>query len=192
MKSLLCALFMLFSTYGFAQESLIKDIDFDGINDTIYIDFKTKEIVCKLSSQGFKTVKSKPLETLSDNARLGATKNGFKYACNWMRSGYTCQFRFSKSFKNVQLIGMSRYELGNAANDGSGESSVNLLTHDYIGNWNYFDANKTRLIKIPTIKTKLIIAKTFLDGFSELSYSEYADQCAELYNKEKKRLISGR
>lgn len=54
---------------------------------------------------------------------------------------------------------MSRYEFGNATNEGSGESSVNLLTEDYIGNWNYFDhlANNEEgeLAKIPTIKTKM-------------------------------------
>lgn len=191
MKSLICSLFILVSVNGFSQENLIKDIDFDGKKDTVYIDFKTAEIVCQLSGQDFKRVKSKPLETLSDNARLAATKNGFEYACNWMRSGYACQFRYNKSSKKVQLIGMSRYEFGNATNDGSGESSINLLTNDYIGNWHYFDGNKTKLIKIPALETKMIIARTFLDGFSERTYAEYADKCAELYNNEKRRLKSG-
>ena len=30
-------------------------------------------------------------------------------------------------------------------NDGSGESSVNLLTGDYIGNWNYYDKEKDEI-----------------------------------------------
>jgi hypothetical protein len=80
---------------------------------------------------------------------------------------------------------MSRYALGNAANDGSGESSVNLLTGDYIGEWNYFDplANKKRgaLIKLPAIKTKMSDNKIFLEDFSDAIYYSYADKCSELF-----------
>ena len=81
---------------------------------------------------------------------------------------------------------MSRYEFGNAANDGSGESSVNLLTGDYIGNWNYSDQETDILIKIPTIKTKMKFKNINLEDFAEETYFNYAEKCAELYHKHKK------
>ena len=84
---------------------------------------------------------------------------------------------------------MSRYEFGNAVNDGSGESSVNLLTGDYIGNWNYYDhlANNEagELVKIPTIKTKMKFKVIHLEDFGEDVYFDYGERCAALYYKQK-------
>lgn len=106
-----------------------------------------------------------------------------------MRTGYSAQFRFEKKEKRIRLIGMSRYEFGNAVNDGSGESSVNLLTGDYIGDWNYFDhfANneKGELIKIPTIKTKMVFRKIYLKDFTDEIPYDFTSKCAELYEKHK-------
>ena len=42
----------------FAQDMLIKDIDLDGKKDSIYIDQKEWKIVCRLSTQNFKKIKS--------------------------------------------------------------------------------------------------------------------------------------
>jgi hypothetical protein len=86
---------------------------------------------------------------------------------------------------NIPLIGMNLYEFGNAANDGSGESSVNLLTDDYIGNWHYYDHEKDKLIAIPPIKTKMHFEKIYLESFSSDTYFDYATRCAELYHKYK-------
>ena len=177
------------ANYSFAQKKLVKDLDFDGLKDTVYFDPETSAIICRLSSAKFKKVKSKSLEASKDNASIEATKNGFEFHVNWMRAGYANQFRYNKVLKKVQLIGMSRYEFGNATNDGSGESSVNLLTGDYIGNWNYFDhlANneKGELLKIPSIKTKMFLKQTFLEDFSEATFYNYADNCSKLYEQAK-------
>ena len=85
---------------------------------------------------------------------------------------------------------MSKYSLGNASLDGSGESSVNLLTGDYIGNWNYFDplANNENgeLVEIPTIRTKMKVKIINLENFSDETYFNYADKCEELYINHKK------
>ncbi|RZL51262.1 MAG: hypothetical protein EOP00_00145 [Pedobacter sp.] len=179
-------------SYNFvlAQEKLVKDIDFDGIKDTVYVDATSFEIVCRLSSAQFTKMRSKGIESSADNARLESTKNGFAFQSNWMRAGNANQFRYNKTLKKLQLIGMSRYEFGNAANDGSGESSVNLLTGDYIGDWNYFDhlANNEngKLVKIPTIKTKMIYKQIFLEDFSDATYYNFADSCYVLFSKYKK------
>jgi len=176
---------LLCANYAFGQQKLVKDLDFDGVKDTVYVDAKTAEIVCRLSSAKFKKIKSKGIETSTEDASIEATKNGFEFHSNWMRAGYANQFRYNKTLKRIQLIGMSRYEFGNAASDGSGESSVNLLTGDYIGNWNYFDhlANneKGELVKIPTIKTKMFFKQTFLEDFNDSTYYNYSDKCSKLY-----------
>lgn len=193
---LLISTFLVFliSTIS-AQQKLTKDIDFDGINDTIYIDETEAVIVAKLSTQQFKKIKSQPLE-ITPQSFIEPTKNGFEFQNNWMRAGYANQFRYEKKEKRIRLIGMSRYEFGNAANDGSGESSVNLLTNDYIGEWNYFDhlANDENgeLVKIPTIKTKMKFDKIYLDYFSDESYSEFSLKCSELYYTHKEKEIAKR
>lgn len=185
-------IFVLISSCSFmaAQDRLLKDIDFDSVKDSIFLDRKESVIICRLSSEGFKVQKSLPIEYLDETSSgISETKNGFELNNNWMRSGYSAQFRFEKQGKRIRLIGMDRYEFGNAANDGSGESSVNLLTGDYIGDWNYFDhlANNENgeLIKIPTIKTKMPFRKIYLQDFNdEISY-DFTSKCAELYEKYK-------
>jgi len=190
MKKLLMLLMMLGTCISvFAQDQLVKDIDFDGKKDTIYIDQKEWKIVCRLSTQNFKKLKSKQIETSGDNSYIKATRNGFEILVNWMRAGYACQFRYEKVEKRIRLIGITEYAFGNAANDGSGEASANLLTGDYIGNWHYFDhlANneKGELVKIPTIKTKMKFSKIYLEQFSEESYFSYQTQLEDIVEKHK-------
>lgn len=182
-------LFLFIQVLGFAQEKTVKDLDKDGVKDTVYLDKEHAIIVCKLSSNSFQSILSKPIETLNDQSGIKETKNGFEFYTDWMRSGYKNQFRFNQKTKKIQLIGMSRYELGNYAHDGSGESSVNLLTNDYIGHWNYCKLNKNdelgELITLPTIKTKMKMSIINLESFNENSYFDYADKCSALYTKYK-------
>lgn len=195
MKLLISSLLLFVISTISAQQKLIKDIDFDGINDTIYIDETEALIVAKLSTHQFKKIKSQTLE-ITPQSFIEPTKNGFEFQNNWMRAGYANQFRYEKKEKRIRLIGMSRYEFGNAANDGSGESSVNLLTNDYIGEWNYFDhlANNEQgeLVKIPPIKTKMKFDKIYLEDFSDGSYSEFSIKCSELYHVNKEKEITRR
>lgn len=176
---------------NFAQK-LVKDIDFDGKQDSVFLDQKESRIVCRLSTQNFKKIKSKPIEILNEMSGIVDAKNGFAFINDWMRAGYKNQFRYNKKTKKVQLIGMSRYEFGNAANDGSGESSVNLLTGNYIGNWHYFDllANNEEgeLVKMPTIKTKMKFKEINLEEFEEDTYFGFSERCAELYDQQKEKM----
>ncbi len=177
--------FTICANFSLGQNALVKDVDLDGKRDTVYIDAKKSTIVCVLSSMNYKPVASKPIEILNETSGITETKNGFEFFNSWMRAGYKNQFRYNSKTKKVQLIGMSRYEFGNAVHDGSGESSVNLLTGDYIGNWNYFDIGTDRLVKIPTIRKKMKFKPINLEDFSEDTYFNYADKCAELYNRQK-------
>jgi hypothetical protein len=147
------------------------------------------KIICKLSSLDFKPIYSKEIETSGDFTGVSYTKNGFEFYIDFMRAGYSAQFRYEPKDKTIRLIGMSRYEFGPANNDGSGESSVNLLTDDYIGEWNYYDLDKSRLIKMPTIITKLTFKKTFLIDFDESVLYDFGSRCSELYLAKKEKLI---
>lgn len=152
---------------------IIKDLDYDIIQDSVYFDKEKSILVCRLSSQNFAKIKSQPIDESLDMLSLEETKNGFKFNIYYMRSGCSNQFRFNKLTKKIQLIGMSRYSFGNASNDGEGESSVNLLTSDYIGDWKYLDMKKNKLIKIPTIKTKMKLGIINLESFSNNTYLNY-------------------
>jgi len=181
-------LVLLISAPVFAQRELVKDIDGDNIKDSVYIDSATSAIVCKLSGKNFKKVTSKAIETLNDISGITEAKNGFEFYNDWMRAGYKNQFRYDPASKKIRLIGMSRYEFGNASNDGSGESSVNLLTNSYIGNWNFYSERREKLVSIPTIKTNMIFPAIYLEGFGEDTYFEFADRCATLYQQRKEQL----
>jgi len=185
-KNIIILTLTIVTNFTFGQNRLVKDIDNDGKNDTIFIQVEKSTIVCKLSTLNYESISSKPIEILNEPSGIIETKNGFAFFNDWMRAGYKNQFRYNSKTKRIQLIGMSRYEFGNAANDGSGESSVNLLTGDYIGNWNYYDMEKDSLIKIPTIRTKMKFKTINLEDFSDETYFNYAEKCAELYHKYKK------
>lgn len=183
---------IFFATQTSFAQKLIKDIDFDGKKDTVYVDNTEFRIICRLSTQNFKKIKSKQIEILNEMSGIVDAKNGFAFFNDWMPAGYKNQFRYNKKTKKIQLIGMSRYEFGNVVGNGSGESSVNLLTNDYIGNWNYFDdfANNEEgeLVKIPTIKTKMKFKEINLEDFEENTYFGFADRCSELYYQQKEKL----
>lgn len=170
-------------------DTLLKDLDADQHPDSIFFDKAAARIICKLSSQSFQEIKSKEI----DNIELVMTgirpmENGFEFFNNWMRAGYTCFFRYDKKTKTIRLISMSRYEFGNAANDGSGNSSINLITHQYIGNWNYYDQEKEKLVKMPVIKKKLILPLTDLEDFSDQQVEQYTLKCSDLMESLKTKM----
>lgn len=185
MKLLIGMLFVCVGGMLFGQEKLAKDLDGDKKSDSLY--FKDNRIVCALSSKKYKKTFSREIETL-DGYAFKSTKSGFEFGFHAMRAGYAGQFRYDAKSGKIQLIGMSRYEFGNAANDGSGESSVNLLTGNYIGNWNYYDHTQEKLVKIPSIKTKMTFSKTYLEAFNEGILETFAEKCSTLYYTEKAKM----
>ena len=188
MKTSLLLLFTFFQIMTYGQGKLLKDLDNDHVMDSVYVDSIKSTIVCRLSSQNFKRIESKPIEILNETSGIRDAKDGFYFYNDWMRAGYSNQFRYDANTKKIWLIGMSRYEFGNVTNDGSGESSVNLLTNRYVGDWNYYDPEKEELISIPTIKAKMVLEKTDLESFSENIYFTYAEKCAELYYKGQEKM----
>ncbi len=174
---------MLLSLSLYAQDKISKDLDGDHIKDTLFLDRDHSQIVCSLSTHDFK--ESRSMELNMDDAGIRETKHGFVFFYNYMRAGSDNQFRYDKHAKKMRLICMSRYEFGNAANDGSGKSSVNLLTNNYIGEWNYYDENKMKLITMAPIKKKMHFGKIYLETFSDQVMADYINQCVTLYGNHK-------
>lgn len=76
------------NTFESHKNYLLKDIDGDNIKDTIYVDLEKSMIVCKLSSNGFKEISSKPIGILNLQCGVIETRNGFEFFNDWMRAGY--------------------------------------------------------------------------------------------------------
>lgn len=182
MKKFKILTFLLIANFMFSQVS--KDLDQDEKLDEVTFDTENGRIVCKLSSQNYKPIYSKEGLSEEGNVEIRETKNGFEFSVPSMRAGFVHQFRYEPKEKKIRLIGMKRYEFGPANNDGSGESSVNLLTGDYIGEWYHFDLGKNELIKLPTIKTKMKFPKVYLDNYDTFPEGEYEDSCSALYAKQ--------
>ena len=167
------------NTFLFAQKNrtLEKDIDFDNILDTIYVDNETSKIVCLLSSNKFSKIESKRigLNTMSGIGDDG--RDGFVFSNHYMRAGYSNKFKYDKKIKKIRLIGIDFYEFGDTnSNDPFGKTSINLLTGDLIGNWNYYEEKEDKFIKIPTVKTKMLLRKQYLNEFNEDNYFDFCDK----------------
>lgn len=164
------------------NDTLWGDLDDDAIADTAIYDREQAILICKLSTRKFVPVKSMALvEPGSDQSHISLKGNSLIYSENWMRAGYSCQFRYEKATGKMRLIGMDRYEFGNASNDGSGKSSVNLLTGNYIGEWNYFSERRMELVALPPMRRKMKIQPSYLQNFDGSQAMKYADQCAQWY-----------
>ncbi len=185
MKKIIYVLILLIPS-GYSYSQVVKDLDGDAVIDSVFIDNESR-IVCKLSSKNFVAVKTVELES-DGTVEIHETKNGFEYSTSFMRAGFDHQFRYDAHTQKIQLIGMSRYEFGSASNDGSGKSSVNLLTNDYIGEWHHYILKKEKLVKLPTIKTKMVFEPIYLENYNGSCQSEYESKCVELYYAEKKKL----
>ncbi|MBC5834306.1 hypothetical protein G6N05_08030 [Flavobacterium sp. F372] len=182
-KILIVITLLTVSQNCFSNEKLSKDLDNDNIKDQIIFDKKNAQIICKLSTQNFLPIRSQKLEYLNDTAGIQSTKNGFQFYNHSMRLGYYCQFRYNPTEKKIELIGMSRYNLGNVMQDGSGESSVNLLTKKYIGEWIRFNEKAQKHVKLPTIYKPYNIDKVYLEGFSVKQPDDFVAFCDNLRNK---------
>lgn len=167
---------------GQSVQKIVKDLDGDSVKDTVRIDSNSKTIICALSTQKFKRIQSGKIQKLNFGNTLVATKKGFEFWNDFDRSGFRCVFEYDPKVKKIQLVQMRRiddvlsYEYGDKA---KGKSTVNLITHEYTGN--FFKAVNGKLQKIPTIKTKMIFPKTYLETFSDAICFEYEAKCLALY-----------
>ncbi len=148
------------------QQPVITDMDGDGIVDTAFLAEGAGKILCALSSHKFKRVSSKKIY-LSNMNDFYESKNGFSLDIHYNRTDNGYQFMYDKKAGKMRLIGYTCNYLGDITQDGSGGSSINLLTNTYIGNTNHYDEKKDKLIegRQETIKVKSL--PIYLDSFDD-------------------------
>jgi hypothetical protein len=186
---LLLAMLKTFATLSDKLDTLHIDLDKDLVEDSVIFDRNSAKLICKLSTQQFKTVSSKTFDFEKVSSGIHATKKGFKFSNNYMRTGYDSEFAYNKYTGQIQLIEMKRYEFGPANNDGSGESIIDMLTNIYIANWNYYDLKKDKLIKMPPIQRKMILPVIYLSDYSDDILLKYQDLSVNIFEAHKALLI---
>lgn len=174
------------SFFGQTTRKIVKDFDGDNKKDTVRIDSDNNILICALSTQKYKKVKSKEIQKLNFGNTLLATKKGFEFWNDFDRSGFKCVFEYNFKAQKMQLIQMRRVDdvlVYNYGEKYKGSSSVNLITNKYVGN--FYEVQNNKVVKIPTIFTDMIFAKTYLETFSDRLCFEYEAKCLALYNKKR-------
>jgi hypothetical protein len=82
--------------------------------------------------------------------------------------------------KQLKIIGFDNTQYGNATNDGSGTSSYNLSTGQYIANWNHFDERKNTLVAVPKISKKYPLKNYKVNQLKDEVISQLQDVGYEL------------
>ncbi|CAM4036723.1 MULTISPECIES: hypothetical protein [Flavobacterium] len=188
-------IFMLLSNCILAQSTrrISKDFDGDSIKDTVYIDSDTKKLVCLLSTQHFKKMESKGIPSLNFGNTLVETKKGFEFWNDYDRSGFINEFLYNKVIKKMQLIKITRtdYDIswtkyGEKVKGGSGKSTIDLLTNNYIGD--FYAVIDEKLIKLPLINAKIVLTETTIENFSDAIYFNFEKKCVALYEEQKAKM----
>jgi hypothetical protein len=168
MKTILSILFLFICINANAQTSVAIDFEGDGILDSAKI-MEAKDgykLLITLSSLGNKKIVSKVFMGGQENS-LQVTKNVLRMHNQFMRGENAFVFRYDAKLKQVKIIGYDNTQYGNAANDGSGSSSYNLVTGVYVANWNHWNEKKNTLEAMPTVRKKLKAQNYFLVNFGD-------------------------
>ena len=160
---------LLFPILSFSQQSVSLDLDNDGIIDKVNLinieqGFK---ISYNLSSQKDKNFVTETVTIGGQMQTLIASKNILTLKMQYNRAENFYKFRYDTKLLRVVMIGFDTKSYGNATNDGSGTSSLNLLTGTYEGKWKKFDTKTKKLNKKPTVFKKFTVKIYFLDDLSD-------------------------
>ncbi|MBO0592225.1 hypothetical protein I2486_12525 [Cellulophaga sp. E16_2] len=194
LKIKLVLLAILLSSLGFGQKksSFEKDIDFDGVIDTVYVDRNKSKIICVLSSMKFSKIESKEVH-MQVMSGISDAKNGFNFENNYMRAGYSNQFRYDPKTEKIRLIGIKFYEFCNTnSNDACGDASGNFLTGNFIGEWIYFEERDDKYIKIPMVKVKVSFKNISLEDFNEDTYFDFGSTTYEISCEARDKMLAKR
>ncbi len=180
MKIVVCfSLLWLMSPLAYGQMRVIKDLDNDGRQDTVTYTPGSGVVICRLSTKN-QPVKGDFILPPNGKERITETSNGLGITVNGMRWGYAARYRYEPTTKKMRLIGMRKYNFGPASGDGSGHCSVNLLTDDFIGKWNYFDIKSDSLYQLPAVKSELYLPKIYLSTSEVRAFGKFMDKADAL------------
>ncbi len=164
----------------------IADIDRDGIADTLFYDFLKDQLVCKLSTRNYDEFPIPDIEILC-NTYIDAEEGGFTYHLSCMRNFHYSYYSYDKKTGKFRWDMFSDEFLGNAANDGSGYESFNLVTGEFTGDMNYFDMDIGYLFHLPTVSHKYDVPPIYLgdDQYDLIpNYDSLYTICREKMEKE--------
>ena len=141
--------------------ALQQDFDNDGVMDLFAVVTKTGQETPQLMAllKDGKTVVTGKNFALCCNG-LSAKGNTVIVQSNGMRGFSFYKFRWDEKAKDFRLIGYDTESAGNAVNDGSGVTSLNLLTGDFHAALHHYDEKKDQLIPWPVIDKKIAITRS--------------------------------
>lgn len=85
-----------------------------------------------------------------------------------MRGFTYYKFRWDGAAKDFRLIGYDTESFGTATGDGSGKSSINLMTGDYEAAFSVWNEKQEKLVPLPKIRRKVAVSRKFyLKTFNE-------------------------
>jgi hypothetical protein len=58
-----------------------------------------------------------------------------------------------------------------------------------MGEWNYYNVIRQKLIKTGTIRTKMYFPKVTLENYDGGFQSDYAEKCSTLYENKKQKMM---
>jgi len=162
---------------------IIADLDRDKRDDTFRICPQNSGICLayRLSSMDFSEMKSGTLESLGESSALKIRDGVVSLTNLFMRGSNVFKFRYDSKTGDFLVIGYDNTQMGNAAGDGSGSSSYNLLTGVYKAQWYYWDEERRKLEPRPAISEKLEITPYKLQDFGESLIEEFYQLDFRLY-----------
>lgn len=143
------------------SEFAVADMDLDGITDSIRYNFQEEFLRFLLSSRKFEPMDI-PWPKIPCRCTIEAINGGFTYETLCMRAFANYSYLYDKEVGKFRWTGFSDEYLGNAANDGSGTQSFDLITGEYVADFKYFGMDLNYLFSLPTITEKYDVPPIYL------------------------------
>ncbi|CAM3387237.1 hypothetical protein OBK20_05675 [Empedobacter falsenii] len=182
------ALFFSTNLMIFAKGFVVKDFDGDGKFDKVSINFETKRIEFILSSSDYEKQCSLTFVELDPNARIEETKKGFKMTNTIGNATFVSYFRYNRQSRRIELAAIKRTVVCADLTKENGETFFLVSTKELVAKWNSVDSVSSKVITLPTLKTKIDLESislnnfndSFLNKFNQLSVVFYHSKIAKL------------
>jgi hypothetical protein len=158
-------------------------IDKDENPDSIYYNFQIKSIVCKLSSHDFNPIVIE-WDGDGDFYSIRVFDGGMECHASYMRYNRYEQYIYEEKSNRFRLTQIYTDSNGNAQNDGSGTTALDLRTNTFTADWNYWDEESDSLVSIPRVEVKMYNPPVYMDDSlwiddnrAEKLYELYKNKC---------------
>ena len=151
------------------------DIDMDGVVDTLRYDINKPMFIFSLSAHNFVPyiIEYYDLREGGDRVTISAVEGGFDIFFHNMRSWSKESYIYDFEQKRFRLAHVWHENYGNAANDGSGTHSLDLLTGEFAASVSFYDYEIDRLIPYPEVNMYVENEPVYLDDSTELYMPDY-------------------